>query len=68
MGLVWGHTYKGLVWGPPSLPVPFLWEMAWGGRWEWDSGWGTRVQPWQIHVDVQQNQYCKIKKIFLIIC
>ena len=21
------------------------------------SGWGTRVHPWQIHVDVWQNQY-----------
>ena len=21
------------------------------------SGWGTRVPPWQIHVDVWQNQY-----------
>ena len=42
--------------------------MVWGGRQEWGSGWGTRVQPWQIHVDVQQNQYCKIKKKFLIIC
>ena len=21
------------------------------------SGWGTRVHPWRIHVDVWQNQY-----------
>ena len=23
-----------------------------GGRWEWGSGWGTRVHPWWIHVDI----------------
>ena len=28
-----------------------------GGRWELDSGLGTRVHPWQNHVDVWQNQY-----------
>ena len=27
------------------------------GRWEGGSGLGTRVHPWQIHVDVWQNQY-----------
>ena len=34
------------------------------GRWEGDSGWGTRVYPWRIHVDVWQNQYniVKLKK------
>ena len=26
-----------------------------------DPGWGTRVHPWQIHVDVWQNQ-CNIAK------
>ena len=31
--------------------------MVWGGRWDGGSGWGTRVHPWQIHVDVWQNQY-----------
>ena len=25
------------------------------------SGWGTRVYPWQIHVDVWQNQYNVVK-------
>ena len=25
------------------------------------SGWGTRVYPWQIHVDVWQNQYNIVK-------
>ena len=30
--------------------------MEWGGRWEGDSGWGTHVHPWQIQVNVRQNQ------------
>ena len=25
------------------------------------SGWGTPVHPWQIHVDVWQNQYNVVK-------
>ena len=25
------------------------------------SGWGTRVYPWRIHVDVWQNQYNIVK-------
>ena len=38
--------------------------MVWGGRREEGSGWGTRVYLWQIHVDIQQNQYniVKLKK------
>ena len=32
-----------------------------GGRWEWGSGWRTRVHPWRIHVDVWQNQYNIVK-------
>ena len=32
-----------------------------GGRWEGGSGWGTHVHPWQIHVDVWQNQYSIVK-------
>ena len=38
--------------------------MVWGGRWEGGSGWGARVHPWQIHVDVWRNQYniVKLKK------
>ena len=31
--------------------------MVQGGRWEGGLGWGTRVCPWRIHVDVWQNQY-----------
>ena len=35
--------------------------MVWGGRWEWGSGWGACVHPWQMHVDVWQNQYNIVK-------
>jgi len=37
--------------------------MVWGERWEGVSGWGTRVHPWQIHVDVWQNQYNIVKQL-----
>ena len=37
-----------------SLPIR-------GGRREGGSGWGTRVHPWWIHVDVWQNQYNIVK-------
>ena len=35
--------------------------MVQGRRWDGGSGWGTRVRPWQIHVDVWQNQYNIVK-------
>ena len=35
--------------------------MVWGGRWEGGSGLGTHVHPWQIHVNVWQNQYSIVK-------
>ena len=35
--------------------------MVWGERWEGGSGWGARVHPWQIHVDVWENQYNTVK-------
>ena len=37
---------------------------SWKGRWVGGSGWGTRVHPWRIHVDIWQNQYniVKLKK------
>ena len=35
--------------------------MVRGGRWVRGSKWGTHVHPWQIHVDVWQNQ-CNIVK------
>ena len=37
---------------------PEGWE---GGKWEGGSGWGTRVHPWWIHVNVWQNQYNIVK-------
>ena len=30
-------------------------------RLEQCSGWGTRIHPWRIHVDVWQNQYNIVK-------
>ena len=36
-------------------------EWSGGGRWEGGSGFGTRVHPWWIHVDVWQNQYNIVK-------
>ena len=35
--------------------------MVRGGRREEGSGWGTRVHPWWIHVDIWQNQYNIVK-------
>ena len=35
--------------------------MAWGGRREEVSGWGTHVYLWQIHFDIWQNQYNIVK-------
>ena len=29
--------------------------MVWGGKREGSSGWGTRIYPWWILVDVGQN-------------
>ena len=42
--------------------------MEWGGRWERESGWGTHVNPWLIHVNVWQKplQYCKVISLQLI--
>ena len=42
--------------------------MGWGGRREGDSGWGTQVHPWLIHVNVWQKslQYCKVISLQLI--
>ena len=37
-------------------------EMIWGGRWEGGSGLGIHVHPWQIHVNVWQNQYSIVKQ------
>ena len=56
---------------PGSMPVTGCsglvhWDntegwMGLGGRWEGDSGCGTHVHPWQIHVNVWQNQYNIVK-------
>ena len=35
--------------------------MVRGGRRERGSGWGRRVYPWQMHVDIWQNQYNTVK-------
>ena len=42
--------------------------IGWGGRWEWDSGWGTHANPWLIHVNAWQKplQYCKVISLQLI--
>ena len=34
---------------------------GWYGEGGGSSGWGTRVHPWRIHVDVWQNQYNIVK-------
>jgi len=38
---------------------PEGWYREGGGR--GGSGWGTHVYPWQMHVDVWQNQYNIVK-------
>ena len=35
--------------------------MVRGGRREEDSGWGTHIYLWRIHVDIRQNQYNIVK-------
>ena len=42
--------------------------MGWRGSWEGESGWGTHVNPWLIHVNVWQKpvQYCKVISLQLI--
>ena len=40
--------------GPPG-------GMVWGGRREEESGWGTHVCLWWIHLDIWQNQYNIVK-------
>ena len=40
---------------------PEGWYGEGGGRREEGLGWGTRVYPWRIHVDLWQNQYNILK-------
>ena len=42
--------------------------MGWGGMWEGGSGWGIRVNPWLIHINVSQKPllYCKVISLQLI--
>ena len=55
--------YSGLVhWDDPAG-----WDGEGSGGWGQVSGLGTRVHPWQIHVDVWQKplQYCKVIRLQL---
>ena len=54
------------VLGPGALGRPR--GIGWRGRWEGESGWGTHVNPWLIHVNVLQKplQYCKVISLQLI--
>ena len=55
LGSMHGAGCLGLVhWDDPE-------SWCGAGRWEGVSGWGTRVHPWQVHVDVWQNQYNILK-------
>ena len=55
LGSMQDTGYLGLVhWDNPEG-----WYGEGGGR--WGSGVGTYVHPWQIHVDVWQNQYSIVK-------
>ena len=51
----WGRVLRAGAVGWPR-------GMRWGGMWEEDSGWGTHVYPWLIHVNIWQKppQYCKV--------
>ena len=42
--------------------------IGWGGMWEGQSGWGTHVNPWLIHVNVREKslQHCKVISLQLI--
>ena len=47
--------------GAGALGDPEGWYGEGGERREGESGWGTRVYLWRIHVDVWQNQYNTLK-------
>ena len=50
--------------GEPGRPRGIRWR----GRWEGESGWGTHVNPWLIHVNVWRKplQYFKVISLQLI--
>ena len=61
-GMVWENgietckiSYVKWIASPGSLHDRVLRAGALGGRWEGGSGWGTHVHPYQIHVNVWQN-------------
>ena len=69
-GMIWENgmetciiSYKKRITSPGSIQDPWGWciGMVQGGWWERDSGSGTRVYLWRIHVDVWQNQYNIVK-------
>ena len=46
--------------GPGALGKPR--GRGWRGRWEGGSEWGTHVNPWLFHFNVQQNPPQFLKK------
>ena len=51
-----GEEEGGMIWenGIETCIISYMKQIA-------SPGWGTRVHPWQIHVDVWQNQYNTVK-------
>ena len=58
--------YMRQVFGPGALGRPR--GIGWVGRREGESGWGTHVNPWLIHVNVWQKalQYYEVISLQLI--
>ena len=58
----WGPMMLCVFWKDPQNTVSSSHtQMGWGGKWEGGSGWGTRVHPWLIHVNIWQNHYNTVK-------